>query len=133
MSKLYTHNIRGGEYELLGTAKGAGLSREAVDVVVYRSKKTNELFFRQPADFESAMLALVPAGEASQVHPDSALPSIPTERRRALAQAPLPLDVQGAVEHAAVALSMASQAHARLTEVIRGHLPQPETIKPEQA
>lgn len=56
----------------------------------------------------------------SQVHPDSALPSVPVERRRDLATAKLPLDVECALEHVAIVMN---QAHQRLTDVLRKHLP----------
>jgi hypothetical protein len=60
----------------------------------------------------------------SQVHPDSALPSRPVERRRELAAATLPLDAECALEHAALVLANVDEAaHSHVTSVLAQHLP----------
>jgi hypothetical protein len=46
------------------------------------------------------------------------------ERRRDLKQQPLPIDVECALEHAALVMSKVDpEAHDRITRVIAGHLP----------
>lgn len=50
----YTCAGKGGRYELLGQARGAGCSRGLLRTV-YRSTVTGELFFREPAEFASRM------------------------------------------------------------------------------
>lgn len=50
----YCRHDGGNVYEYLGTAKGAGASREHT-VEVYRSLHDNRLYFRTPADFTERM------------------------------------------------------------------------------
>lgn len=50
---LYTCIGKGGEYELIGTAKGAGTSRELDDMQVYRAG--DQLYFRTTEDFKVRM------------------------------------------------------------------------------
>jgi hypothetical protein len=52
--RAYTCVGKGGAYELVGTAKGAGTSRDAA-AVVYRDTATGQLYFRTPADFADRM------------------------------------------------------------------------------
>jgi len=108
MNNLYTCDGKGGTYELLGTAKGAGTSSEAETLAVYRDTATGALYFRSLDDFTNRMKQLPPRV---------------VERRKSLAHMQLPVDVQSAIEHAAVALSMADQAHEHLVGVLREHLP----------
>ena len=54
MAKLVTH-VDGGQYVHLGTAHGAGKSRGAPAVEVYRSVEDGRLWFRDPADFAERM------------------------------------------------------------------------------
>lgn len=53
----YTCEGKGGRYELLGHAKGAGSSRGQVRTI-YRSTESGELFLREPADFASRMMPI---------------------------------------------------------------------------
>lgn len=48
----YTHIRDGGEYVLVGEAKGTGLSRECA-YTVYRSVETGALYWREPGSFAS--------------------------------------------------------------------------------
>lgn len=50
----YTCEGKGGRYELLGQARGAGCSRGQLRTI-YRSTATGDLFFREPAEFASRM------------------------------------------------------------------------------
>lgn len=51
----FTCKGKGGEYELLGLAKGAGKSRNNIDLQVYRDVATGHLYFRGPDDFNERM------------------------------------------------------------------------------
>lgn len=50
----YTCNGKGGVYELLGTAKGAGNTKYD-EVVVYRDVSDGQLYFRNAASFAERM------------------------------------------------------------------------------
>lgn len=50
----YTCKGKGGVYEHIGTAKGAGTSKDAL-AVVYRDAATGDLYFRTPDDFAARM------------------------------------------------------------------------------
>jgi hypothetical protein len=52
---LYTCIGKGGEYELIGTATGAGAMSKLGDMRVYRSTKGGRLFFRTMDDFDARM------------------------------------------------------------------------------
>jgi hypothetical protein len=52
---MYTCAGKGGQYELLGVAKGAGTSRETPALAVYRDTKTAALYFRTEGDFAARM------------------------------------------------------------------------------
>lgn len=52
---LYTCKGKGGEYELIGIAKGAGLVRDSMAMQVYRDTGTGQLYFRTMSDFEARM------------------------------------------------------------------------------
>lgn len=52
---MYTCIGKGGSYEVVGTAIGAGTSRENGVVTVYRDTNSGQLFYRQPDDFEARM------------------------------------------------------------------------------
>lgn len=51
----YTCIGKGGEYELLGTARGAGTCRAHGSVQVYRDVATGDLFYRSEVDFNTRM------------------------------------------------------------------------------
>lgn len=51
---IYTCKGKGGEYELLGVAVGAGTNR-GIEVVVYRDIRTGQLYHRSDADFHARM------------------------------------------------------------------------------
>jgi hypothetical protein len=70
----YTCEGKGGRYELLGSAKGAGTSRGQLRTV-YRSTETGELFFREPGDFASRMAPIDAEGMGA---PPSASDQPPT-------------------------------------------------------
>lgn len=108
MNTLYTCDGKGGTYEMLGTAKGAGTMAASETLVIYRDTTTGALYFRTMDDFTNRM---------------QQLPALTVERRRTLVDAPLPLDVQSALEQSALMLSNASQAHENLIAVIQQHLP----------
>jgi hypothetical protein len=67
--ELFTCIGKGGEYELIGLATGAGSSR-GTEVKVYRDTATGRLFFRGLDDFENRMARLdraaAPAGEVGE-------------------------------------------------------------------
>jgi hypothetical protein len=50
----YTCKGKGGEYKLLGQAKGAGLSN-GVSVTVYRDVADGQLYYRMPGNFDARM------------------------------------------------------------------------------
>jgi len=52
--KLYTCIGKGGRYEILGLATGAGLSR-GEDRLIYRDVSTGRLFLRTEKDFTERM------------------------------------------------------------------------------
>lgn len=54
---IYTHKEKGGTYELVGEAIGAGTSRETL-TVVYRCLSTGKLYYRTPGDFMTQMKRL---------------------------------------------------------------------------
>lgn len=45
---------KGGRYELIGVATGAGTSR-GQEIVLYRDMATNDFYFRTEEDFEERM------------------------------------------------------------------------------
>jgi hypothetical protein len=51
---LYTCKGKGGLYELMGVAKGAGVSR-GTETIVYRDTTTGALYFRTPDEFDDRM------------------------------------------------------------------------------
>ena len=53
--QLYTCKGKGGEYELLGTAAGAGKLKLVETLAVYRDTKTGALYFRTLDDFNERM------------------------------------------------------------------------------
>lgn len=55
MNLTYTCIGKGGTYELIGTAKGAGVLRDKPPVRVYRDVATGNLYFRSVADFAERM------------------------------------------------------------------------------
>jgi hypothetical protein len=52
---VYTCIGKGGEYELIGQAKGAGTMRDHADLVVYRDAQTGQLYCRARPDFVERM------------------------------------------------------------------------------
>jgi hypothetical protein len=60
--ELYNCIGKGGEYELVGVATGAGESRYQT-VAVYRDVPTGALYFREPHDFDKRMVAAKQAGK----------------------------------------------------------------------
>jgi hypothetical protein len=58
MSDTYTCKGKGGMYEIIGTAKGAGTSRDSV-IIVYRDTATGELYFRTLDDFAARLESIV--------------------------------------------------------------------------
>jgi hypothetical protein len=56
-AELYTCIGKGGEYELLGTAKGAGTMRDVLvcDLTIYRDTTIGQLYHRTPDDFAARM------------------------------------------------------------------------------
>ena len=54
----YTCVGKGGEYELLGSAVGAGTLKEMSPIPVYRDTATGQLFVRTPLDFSTRMACL---------------------------------------------------------------------------
>lgn len=53
--KRYTCAGKGGEYVIVGTAKGAGTSRINADLIVYRDVADGTLYFRNEEDFARRM------------------------------------------------------------------------------
>lgn len=53
--EFYTCIGKGGNYELLGIARGAGTSRDLVELVVYRSVESGAVFYRSVQDFADRM------------------------------------------------------------------------------
>ncbi|MNF68121.1 hypothetical protein D3C84_499700 [compost metagenome] len=66
-SDLYTCAGKGGRYEMLGLATGAGLTR-GEDRLVYRDASTRRLFIRTETDFSDRMERLT-AGEQPKADP----------------------------------------------------------------
>lgn len=54
-SKIYTRKGRGGKYEYLGVARGAGTSKGSAPLVVYRDMETGALLYREPENFNFRM------------------------------------------------------------------------------
>jgi hypothetical protein len=54
MIETYTCKGKGGMYEIIGTAKGAGTSRDGV-IIVYRDTATGELYYRTLDDFAARL------------------------------------------------------------------------------
>lgn len=54
IKKRYTHETKGGEYELVGVSSGAG-GRKGDVVMVYQSTVNGQLFHREPEDFSKRM------------------------------------------------------------------------------
>jgi hypothetical protein len=52
---VYTCIGKGGEYELIGQAKGAGTMRDHADLVVYRDAQAGQLYCRARPDFVDRM------------------------------------------------------------------------------
>lgn len=59
-SKLYTCIDKGGEYEHIGVAAGAGVMRGNF-VHIYRDKANGNLFYRTPMDFDARMKRIAAA------------------------------------------------------------------------
>lgn len=51
----FTCKGKGGEYELLGLAQGAGTSKERESLAIYRDTATGALYFRLMDDFDNRM------------------------------------------------------------------------------
>lgn len=51
----FTCKGKGGEYELLGVARGAGTSKAGESLAVYRDVATGCLYYRQMDDFDNRM------------------------------------------------------------------------------
>ena len=64
MADLFTCKGKGGTYEDVGTAVGAGTSRGEI-VRVYRDTVTGNLYYRAPTDFAERMESICPDGCAS--------------------------------------------------------------------
>lgn len=62
----YTCIGKGGEYELLGSAIGAGTLKDMSAIPVYRDTTTGQLFVRTPLDFATRMDCLDKVKELSQ-------------------------------------------------------------------
>lgn len=58
MTEFYTCEGKGGEYELIGLATGAGLTK-GEDRQIYRDTTTGQLFLRGAEDFANRMVKLV--------------------------------------------------------------------------
>lgn len=58
--QLYTCIGKGGVYELLGTAQGAGKSKLVGTLAIYRDSITGALYFRTLEDFETRMQRIAP-------------------------------------------------------------------------
>lgn len=58
--QLYTCKGKGGSYELLGTARGAGTSRTAATLAIYRDTIVGAIYFRTLEDFETRMMRVTP-------------------------------------------------------------------------
>lgn len=69
---IYTCIGKGGAYELLGTAIGAGTSR-GTDVVVYRDAATGQLFHRTQEDWAARMEPLQDCDEVGVDNDGNAL------------------------------------------------------------
>ena len=62
----YTCIGKGGEYELLGSAIGAGTLKDMSAIPVYRDITTGQLFVRTPLDFSTRMESLDKVKELNQ-------------------------------------------------------------------
>ena len=59
MTKLFTCVGKGGTYEYVGLAKGAGTKRDAAMLEIYRDTATGALYYRTESDFSKRMVELV--------------------------------------------------------------------------
>lgn len=59
MTDLYTCDGKGGEYQLLGTSKGAGTCRGDIPLVIYRDTADRQLYHRVEPDFATRMRPLL--------------------------------------------------------------------------
>ncbi len=59
MTKLFTCLGKGGTYEYVGLAKGAGSKRAASMLEVYRDTATGALYYRTQSDFSKRMFELI--------------------------------------------------------------------------
>lgn len=57
--KTFTHKKKGGRYNLLGRAKGAGKSKLVETLAVYRDTTTSAMYFRTMDDFTESMVEVV--------------------------------------------------------------------------
>lgn len=67
--ELYTCIGKGGEYELIGHAMGAGKSKLINDLTVYRDTKTGVLYFRELSDFQARMAPVAASAPQGQQEP----------------------------------------------------------------
>jgi hypothetical protein len=95
----------------------AGTSREAAPLPAWAMSALREIA-ASAKNAGNAYIKLI----ADDMMTHQASPNVtgPVERRRDLANAKLPLDVECALEHVAIVMN---QAHQRLTDVLRKHLP----------
>lgn len=63
--RFWTCDGKGGRYELIARAKGAGKSKLISDFLVYRDTTSGEVFYREPEDFSDRMVP----------HPDQTAPA----------------------------------------------------------
>lgn len=83
--QLYTCKGKGGQYEIIGGAVGAGLSRQVGSMMVYRDISDGGLYYRTLSDFDARMEALPAAQQAesgalasrSAEVDDEGLPALP--------------------------------------------------------
>lgn len=58
--KIYTCLGKGGDYERIGTATGAGTMRGSDHIEVYRDMVTRQLYYRTQQDFDNRMAQTAP-------------------------------------------------------------------------
>lgn len=63
---LYTCRGKGGTYEYIGIAKGAGTKRQGEHLHVYRDAQSGLLFYRTDGDFTKRMVELVDTTERNE-------------------------------------------------------------------